>query len=70
MWLIFCIFVHFRKFWKNIKNLFKLTHNQVVPGSSPGGPTENQKVTTLKVVAFFVYKNAFSFLYFSMVSGS
>ncbi len=32
-----------------------MTHNQVVPGSSPGGPTENQGVTT-PVVTPFAFK--------------
>jgi hypothetical protein len=28
-----------------MRKLKTLTHNQVVPGSSPGGPTENQSLT-------------------------
>jgi hypothetical protein len=30
---------------KNLKKINLLTHNQGVPGSCPGGPTENQAVT-------------------------
>jgi len=33
-----------------------LTHNQVVTGSSPAGPTENQALTLKSVGAFLFYQ--------------
>ena len=33
-----------------------MTHNQVVAGSSPVGPTENQALTLIDVSAFLLVK--------------
>jgi hypothetical protein len=34
-----------------------MTHNQVVPGSSPGGPTDTEGVTKIKIVTPFLLTN-------------
>ena len=39
-----------------------LTHNQVVAGSSPAGPTENQALTLKSVGAFgFIYVHTIAY---------
>lgn len=44
------------------KQIF-LTHNQGVPGSSPGGPTVQKRVSDYQVRSLFSFTNIFSFSY-------
>jgi len=53
----------FSRHKKSYKTIKGLTHNQVVPGSSPGGTTSKIKQLQFFAAAFFIGWRAFGVLF-------